>query len=652
MKQILLLGVLAPLLSFAQKNKDLTAEYVAKYPTESAVYLSQTEKSTIKIEKGVPVVYTHAHEELLLLGDKVAAYTERKIYFSSFSTISAVAGKALNPNSKGKYSTAPVKEIYETNEFASGSFYDDLQAKNLVYTGLVKGSRLQMDYNEKLKDGHFFGRFYFNAGIPVELSEYVVVVPAGVVIEWKLFNIKQEDLEFTLVESGTTKTYTWRKKNATKYRSESDDPGLSWFAPHVVVYIKQYTNAGKVVPYLDGPQGLYNWYYTFVDELNKEQNPELQKIVDTLVRGAANEFEKVSRIFYWVQDNIKYVAFEDGLGGFIPRDAAAICDRRYGDCKDMANITNTMLRLAGVESYITWIGTRRIPYKYADVPSPMSDNHMICTYIVDGKYYFLDATGKNYPMGTPTSMIQGKEALISKGPSNFEIVTVPIVDASKNMRVDSVFMTLTPDANIYGTGNMTASGYEKIDLVYPMDAMNEEEKAEFITHYVEKGSNKFHIDTLHYANLYDRDNDLKVNYEFTLDGYAHKNANDIYINLCLDRSWVNSFIDTTRRTSPYEIDYKSTSKHVAILAVPEGYSVSCMPKDEVITIGDYSCSITYRNLGGKLICEKVITVNSLGISPDQFQQWNEFSAALTAASNENVTLTKSPAAPATPTTAK
>lgn len=640
MRRFIFVCLLIPVSAFA-KQKDQTAVYAAKYPGKSAVYLSQTRKSTIRIERGVPVVYSHDHEELLLLADKVTGYSERQVYFSSFSEVKNIKGTALNPNGKGGYKKVPVKGTFVTNELASGSFYDDFKAHNLVYTGLIKGSRLVQDYDEKLKDAHMFGRFYFNAGEPTELSEFTVVVPAGVTIEWKLFNIKQEELEFSLVEKSGIKTYVWRKRNAPEYRAEDDDPGLLWYAPHIVVYITEYKSMNKTIPFLNGPQGLYNWYYTFIADTTAEEDPELKEIVDSLVTGTADETEKVKRIFYWVQDNIKYVAFEDGMGGFIPRKAGTICDRRYGDCKDMSNIMCTMLHLAGVSnSYLTWIGTRTIPYRYADVPCPMSDNHMICTYVKDGVYYFLDATGKNTPFGTPTSMIQGKEALISKGPGQFEIVTVPVMAAEKNMRIDSVFMKLAPDFSIDGTGSMTARGYERIGLVFAMDAMDEEEKLDFMTGYVEKGSNKFHIDTLEYENLYDREKDFVLTYEYTLDGYAHRKDSSLYINMCLDRSWVNSIVDTSRRTSPYHVDCRSIDRHVTVFEIPVGYSVACTPKNEVITQGDYSCTITYTNNGRQLVCEKVITVNTLMITTGQFLAWNDFSAALTAASSENVTLVK------------
>lgn len=639
MKKLLFGFLFFPLAVFAQKG-DRTAEFAAKYPEESAVYLQRKENSVIKLEKGKPVVVTKTHDELLLISDKVTGYSERQVYYSSFSQISAVKASALNPDGKGAYKTVPVKDKYVTNEFSAGSFYDDYKALNLVYTGLTKGSRMTLDYTEKLNEAHFFGRFYFSTGVPVEQSEFTVEVPDGVTIEWKLFNITQEELEFTVVEKKKKKIYTWRKKDATKYRTEANDPGISWFAPHIVVYIKEYVYKGKTIPYLNGPQGLYSWYYNFVDDMSQDEDPELRRIVDSLTTGVTDEFEKVSRIYYWVQDNIKYVAFEDGMGGFIPREAKTICDRRYGDCKDMANITTTMLKMAGIPAYLTWIGTRSIPYRYADVPSPMVDNHMICTYILNGTYYFLDATGKNSPIGTPTSMIQGKEAMIGMGEGKFEVVTVPVVAADRNLRIDSVFMNFGDHGTIKGRGSMRAHGYEKIHLIYPMDAMNHEEKTEFLTGYLEKGSNKFTVDTLFYDNLYDRNKDFSVGYDYSIDGYAHKNGDEMYVNMCLDKSYMNALIDTARRTAPLEIDYLSTERHVSVLNIPEGYSVSCTPKDQSFSIGDYSYTIKYRMDGNRLICEKEIVINSLMVQPSQFGQWNTFVESLTAASNENVTLSK------------
>lgn len=90
---------------------------------------------------------------------------------------------------------------------------------------------------------------------------------------------------------------------------------------------------------------------------------------------------------------------------------------------------------------------------------------------------------------------------------------------------------------------MIARGYEKIHLTYPMDAMNSEEKTEFLTGFLRKGSNKFRIDTLLYKNLYDRDKDLAVHYDYSIGGYAHTNGDEMYVNMCLDKAYMNALIN-------------------------------------------------------------------------------------------------------------
>ncbi len=132
-------------------------------------------------------------------------------------------------------------------------------------------------------------------------------------------------------------------------------------------------------------EGLCEWYHSFVKDINQEKDTSLQSIVSSLTKGVKSSEERIRRIYYWVQNNINYVAFEDGMNGFVPREAKDICNRRYGDCKDMSSILVKMLRLAGIDAHYTWIGTRSLPYKYTDLPSPNIDNHMICVADADGK---------------------------------------------------------------------------------------------------------------------------------------------------------------------------------------------------------------------------------------------------------------------------
>ena len=43
--------------------------------------------------------------------------------------------------------------------------------------------------------------------------------------------------------------------------------------------------------------------------------------VKELTATAKTDEEKIKNIYYWVQDNIRYIAFEDGIAGFKPDDS-------------------------------------------------------------------------------------------------------------------------------------------------------------------------------------------------------------------------------------------------------------------------------------------------------------------------------------------
>lgn len=132
---------------------------------------------------------------------------------------------------------------------------------------------------------------------------------------------------------------------------------------------------------------------------------------DEITQGKSTAIEKVKAIYYWVQDNVRYIAFEDGLAGFKPEKAQEVLRRKYGDCKGMANLTKELLKASGFDSRLCWIGTHHIAYDYS-TPSLAVDNHMICAVVLNGRRYFLDATEKYIPLNEYAERIQARQVLI------------------------------------------------------------------------------------------------------------------------------------------------------------------------------------------------------------------------------------------------
>ncbi len=358
------------------------------------------------------------------------------------------------------------------------------------------------------------------------------------------------------------------------------------------------------------------------EDINTE-NPdeELKKIVSILTQNKETDLEKVKAIYYWVQENIKYIAFEYALGGFIPREANEVFNKKYGDCKDNSSILYKMLEIAGLKGNLTWIGTRKIPYKYNEVPTPAVDNHMILTYVDGDDTYFLDATGRYIPINMPSSFIQGKEALISKGEKDFVIKEVPVMDSKRNTYTDSTFIKIDNNT-ILGTGKLKLSGYTKIDFYNTFENKKKENNLkEGYTGILRKGNNKFLVDNFNEVNKYNYDKDFEVTYTFNIKDYINHLDGETYINLNLNKELSNFKTKEDRKTAK-EYRYKSRTIYTNVLEIPEDTVVEYVPENFKISNDFFACTITYTQTEKAITYELYVDQDFILLTLEQQNELN------------------------------
>jgi hypothetical protein len=423
-------------------------------------------------------------------------------------------------------------------------------------------------------------------------------------------------------------------------KNEDDSPSYRYYAPHVVAYVKSYQGTKGKINVLSGIDDLYQWYQGHTRDINKESSVELREVVEEIRKNAASELDVVKNVFYWVQDNIRYIAFEQGMRGHVPHSGSYVCEKRYGDCKDMANIIVNMLELAGIKSYHTWIGTRDIPYTYTEFPTPIVDNHMIATYISkDNQYYYLDATSNYTPFGYPSSMIQGKEALIAKSPTQYELKVVPELSRDLNEMTDSVFVKLSGH-DMIGNGSCFMGGYPKIFAGYQLDLGSEQEIKQNVTKLIGKGNNKFYLDSYHVSNLLDRSLPTGVEYTFRLADYYQDTGDEIYVNLNLTKDFYNKYINTATRKTPKEFEYNYVKEEYIEMEIPQGYAVEFVPESTNHEGEYFGYDITYQVKGNKIAYYKKIYHNYLLLQSSQFESWNNSIKSLSDAYRETIILKK------------
>lgn len=619
MKKIFLLLFIV-FFAFIGNAQNSLEEYKKQYPDFNELVINDIQSYEFSIESNkIKVIQNNQYESLILTDNGILSNKESFSYSELVKLQSYEAFTLINDNGKER----KIK-VTQTNEIQSGQssvFYDDVKERQLIFPNLEAGARKVYNYQTEIVDPFLLHRFIFGSAIPIKNSTLEIKTEKNINIGFKIFNDPSNLIEFSKTEKKGKWIYKWTLKDVKPVKFEGNSPGFLYIIPHINIYIKEYTVNNKKVTVLGDINNLFNYYKGFTKNLNQTEDPALKSITLKITENLTSDEDKVKSIFYWVKDNIKYIAFENGYEGFIPREASLICERKFGDCKDMASIITAMAKYANVKNvYISWIGTREIPYSYDELPTPAVDNHMIAIYKKGEEYLFLDATDKETLYGIPTSFIQGKEALYGDG-DTYRIITVPIVPAEKNEIKEQVKITVEKD-KLIGSGKIEFNGYNRSRILSRIGDATNKTKFEMIKSLVLKGNNKFNLKDYTEENIKDRDKPYQINYNFDLGNYIVRVDKEMYVNLFLDKPLEKVIIEKDR-SAKFEFEHLNYINSQYELEIPKNCSVKYLPKNFRLDNNYLKADFVYEVKNNKIILNLQLKQKKLLLDKADFELWNK-----------------------------
>jgi transglutaminase-like putative cysteine protease len=585
------------------------------FPDAEALFLDYSEHLHIGWEAGQLAVRRSHASRMLYLRPGLSGMAERALSYSGFSVLDSIQAFTLQPRGK-RYRQIPVQSIRDVSAISSGIFFEDRREKILTFPAVEPGAIASLDYSESILEPRFLGAFPFAGNLPVWQSSLTVTTDTGIVLNYRLLGRDTAAIALSRPESPHAQALRWTSSRQPALLWEDQAPSPLEALPHVVVWVEQ---AGSR-PLLNGPAGLYAWYRSLTDTLKREPGPEIRALVDELTAGVDAPAERAQRIFSWVQDHIRYIAFEEGLGGFVPRDADLVCRRKYGDCKDMSNLLYVMLRQAGLEAELCWLGTRDIPYRYDQVPTPLADNHMITALRLDSTWLFLDATDHELAFGVPSSFIQGKQAMIGRG-EQFELVDVPVWPARAS-RFEAQAELQWSSGQLGGRAKVSWSGYPAMSMRTQIAGQAQDRLARFLGNRLLWGNNKFVLSDPVVQGLESRDAPIELQFNCSLPGYTSQVGDQVLLNLHLDRSLPGEPVDTARRRLPLIREFAQENAFSVIMQIPEGYRVAQLPAALTWDSGSFGFSVQVRKFADRVEMDRVWRTDFTRLEPDQFAEWN------------------------------
>ncbi|MBX2970425.1 MAG: transglutaminase domain-containing protein [Cyclobacteriaceae bacterium] len=591
------------------------------YPDESAIYLNRNKIITLDTEGELVTATATVEEKILFLKDRPDNATDMVVYGSHFQEIENL--KAFTSVwDKTKYREIPLSGLTRQQEGNSSIFFDDSYFYRLSFPAGHEGNQASWSYSEVYRDARFLTSFYFQSFLPQLSGLLVLRVPKNIEINWQIVNDPEKRIKFRMYEKNGYRNYEWKAEHIPKVKWEDNSPSGTYHIPIVLFQVAELNVAGEAKSILANLSDLHKWYFQFIEPILEDPNPDLIEEVKNLVKPGDTELEIVRKVFYWVQDNIRYIAFEDGMRGFVPHKPSYVFEKRYGDCKDVTSLIVGMLKSIGIRSYFTWVGSRDIAFQYSNLPSPAVDNHMIATYISpSNEYFFLDGAGDHSPFGYPSAMIQGKEALIVFDDTSFEIKKIPEIDASLNRKIDTVYLSISTDG-LTGVGKAYLTGFQKVSASYDLNKTSTVKEKENLELWIRKGNNKFVLHQYEIKNLSDKDSPLMLDYSFSIHDYITYIDSEIYVNLNLEKIYNNQLINFNRKL-PIENDYKFSTHNCYILNIPDGYELEYVPDNSSLKTGVLDFSVTYHHINSTVVVDFKIANSTLLLTADQFDEWNK-----------------------------
>jgi transglutaminase-like putative cysteine protease len=359
--------------------------------------------------------------------------------------------------------------------------------------------------------GHFYDIVPFYSSFPVREKSYRVTMPAAKKVQFEMYNGAAR--HYVRLQGETTE-YFWEVRDILPFQREPDMVDLSDVAPKLLISTSPDWKAKSL------------WFHKVNEDYGSFAfDDEIKAKTEEIVRGARDDWEKISRLTHWVAEEIRYSGISMGPGeGYTLHKGTMNFRDRCGVCKDKAGMLVTMLRAAGFESYpaMTMAGSRidRIP---AD-----QFNHSVTLVKVDGRYHLLDPTWVPGVRELWSSAEQQQEYLMGV-PEGADLMSTPLSPPEKHYLRYRLQSTVQSDGRLSGRIEVTAEGQSDSNLRrvftrYPRSMWANELQKEFYRIHPD-----IRVSNLSFPDPDDISRPMRIAFEISIPGWVQKGARSVAV---------------------------------------------------------------------------------------------------------------------------
>jgi transglutaminase-like putative cysteine protease len=472
-----------------------------------------------------------------------------------------------------------------------------------------------------------------STGTSVEHSSYTLTCKPD-------FNIRYKEMnnpgKLVTGEEKGLKTYTWEIKNIKACKNEPYSPIDDWLFPSVKIAPEKFSYAG-----ISGSFTNWQEYGKFIyDKLlaNRQQlTPETIAYIKDLTKNITDPKQKAKKIYEYMQQKTRYVSVQIGIGGYQPFTALEVDQQSYGDCKALVNYTQSLLSVAGIDSYyvLNMSGSTK-QNAMPDFASMNQFNHVILCLPFKNDTTWMDCTSKESPFGYLGDFTDDR-LVVACTPAGGILLHTPKYPSETNTQTRSASFTIDAGGKLTGV-MMTA--FKGIQYDNRNSLINET-----FTEQVKKVKEIYpleNLDIIAYNLNQDKGIDPTTTETIKLQArdYVAQNGNRYFFIPNTASRYIKPLKNVINRVNDVYINRGYLDVDEITYNLPEGFHVSTQPLNVSIeqSFGKYNVSAYVT--GHKLIYKRSLLIKNGTYDKDKYTDLVDFYQAVYDADNYTVTMEK------------
>ena len=623
------LGLIFVQATYGQDNFLYSALLIPQELKTNADDVTRLENKTLDI-KSIKEAYLY-HRQVVTILNKNSSNNLFYVSYDKSSKVKKIKARLFDANGNliRKVDNDEIKDVSSVSDF---SIYEDDRIKYLEITHNTYPYTVEFEYELQAKgvllcylpNWHIQG-----FGTSIQQASYQISLPQEIGIHQKVMNI---DLEATKAIEGSNTNYTWTVENLPAKKREVYGPSPSSVLPQVLVSLDEF----EIENYI-GSMRSWKDFGHFMHELHKgrdQLSPAMQSEVKALTANANSTKEKIEILYNYLQENMRYVSVQLGIGGWQPFDAQYVEKNKYGDCKALTNFMKSMLKVADIEAYPVLIYSNPVPdHQVSEDFTSSKFNHVILN--VPSENTWLECTSSDYPINYIGLSNANRNALMITETGG-QLVKTPTMSASANVEHNNAIITLSGNGAAQIKNDIKLQGSKHEPYRGRAFYFSKEEFEKWFHSVSELPT--FTIETLDYQAS-NSSPEFEINAVLQVNNYASKAGKRLFVPLNKINPFNRILKEYQSRQHPVVINTGYTEEDTIEFIFPEGYTLESTPQ-EVINVesefGNYTLKMEKTTKG--VLLKRSLTIKSSHQPAEKYDSLRAFFKEISKADNAKMVL--------------